>query len=371
MGLAVGGVMVTAILQIVRAKWSPALRRLAEANVSFLPYAYLLLLFSYFGSYYLFPWGRAPMPGREWWMQPEFVYARFTVLFAGLYWLMCRYVGWSLRSDIGYLREHKYGGEQAWKGVNYLRLTRNWKGAAVEVPDLQRKMSTTAPLIVALYAIIYSLFAFEMIMGIDTIWYSNLYGGFTFIGNIFIGWASLALLTIFYDLYSKPYSKVTSTGQLWDLAKLNFGFTMLWGYLFFSQFLPQWYGNLPEETQWLILRTREMPWKAFAYVVFSMCFVIPFITLMSRDLKRTPFGYAVVAIIILLGVWGEKYVTIMPSFSPDTIPLLHSSFVGPGVVEVALFLGFMAAYLLCITGFMSRYPYIPVSHPQTRGSVDW
>lgn len=372
MGLAAGGVVISLILQIVRAQWSPPIRRIAEANVAFLPYAYFLVLFTYFGKEYLFPWARGPMPGREWWMQPDFVYLRFAILLALLFILFYRFVRTSVRGDVGMLRELGKN-KSAWGGMGNERLTEGWKGADVEVPELQRKMSCSAPVLIFLYATIYSLFAFEMVMGMDTIWYSNMYGGFTFIGNIYIGWASLALLVIAYDHYNRDYAKVISTNQLWDMGKLTFGFCMLWGYMFFSQFLPQWYGNLPEETQWLILRTRELPWKTIAYIVFSMCFVVPFVSLISRDLKKTPWAYASVCLIILLGVWGEKYVTIMPAFSPNSVPLIHSDGpgVGVGIVEVAVFLGFLGAYLLSIRSFLAKVPFLPVSHPMTRGSIDW
>jgi len=90
MGLAVGCVMTAVIFQIVRARWSPPVRRIAEANVSFLPWAYLLLMATYFGKDHLYPWGTEPMPGREAWMQPWFVYLRFAVLLAILFFV----IGW-------------------------------------------------------------------------------------------------------------------------------------------------------------------------------------------------------------------------------------------------------------------------------------
>lgn len=85
-GLALGGVMTAVIMQIVRATWGAPVRRLAEANVAFFPVAFFLFLTTYFGKEYLFYWGSKPMPGREMWMQPGFVYTRFAILF-----LFCTY----------------------------------------------------------------------------------------------------------------------------------------------------------------------------------------------------------------------------------------------------------------------------------------
>lgn len=361
MGLSAGAVIVTAIFQIVRATWAAPVRRIAEANVFFLPWAYVLLLCTYFGKSYLFPWATGPMPGREWWMQPNFVYGRMALLLGLLFFLMWRYVRMSLRGDLGFLKEKAKN--ERWKGYIYDSITKNWSGSAAEVTALQRKLSWNAPVLIMAYALIYSLFSFEMIMGMDKIWYANMFGGFVFIGNIYLAWATIAIMVIYHARLNKDYGKTVTSQQLWDLGKLTFGFCMLWGYLFFAQFLPQWYTNMPEETQWMILRTREGPWNSVGWITFSLCFVIPFILLLSEDLKRTPVVYGITALLIFFGIWLEKFLVIMPQLYPTSIPF--------GLLEIGLFLGFLGAYALCIQQFLARYPFIPVSHPLTRGETEW
>lgn len=362
LGLSMGATMTTVIMQIVRAKWSPPIRRLGEANISFLPVAFIAFLMTYVGKEYLFYWGRAPMPGREWWMQPNFVYFRFTVLFGALFFMMTRFVRMSLRADVGLARERAKD-KGAWYLPAHNSLLHKWVGAEREIIPLQRRMSIEAPIVVAMYAIIYSLFAFEMIMGMDPSWISNLFGAFIFISSIYIGWASLALSAMFFARKNKQYGELLATQQLWDLGKLTLGFCMLWGYMFWSQFLTQWYGNLPEETAWLFLRTREWPWMGIAWLAFPMSFVIPFIMLLSRDLKKTPWTYAGVCFTLMAGVWLDRYLIVMPQVSPDSIPF--------GIYEVAIFIGFLGAYLLCIRNFLAKYPFVPISHPLTHGSIDW
>ncbi len=361
-GLALGGVMTAVIMQIVRATWGAPVRRLAEANVAFFPVAFVLFLTTYFGREYLFYWGTKPMPGREFWMQPGFVYTRFAILFFVTYLLMSRFVGMSLRGDVGLARERS-GNKSFWRLPIHDYLLRGWKGAEREVIPLQRKMSVNGPVVVFFYVVTTSLFAFEMIMGQNPTWYSNLFGAFIFVSQIYIGWAGLALMTMFFSSRKKEFGALITSQQFWDLGKLNLGFCMLWGYMFWSQFLTQWYGNLPEETQWLILRTREFPWKGLAWVVFPMCFVVPFISLLSRDVKKNRITYATVCIILMTGVWLDRYLIIMPEISPNSIPL--------GLTEVGVFIGFLGAYLLCIRNFLSKHPFIPVLHPLTHGSDKW
>jgi hypothetical protein len=361
-GLALGGVMTTVIMQIVRADWGAPIRRIAEANVAYLPVAFVAFLTTYFGREYLFYWGRSPMPGREWWMQPDFVYLRFSALFFLLYFMMFRFVGMSLRGDVGLARDRAKNKAQ-WSRPIHSFLLGGWRGAEREVLPLQRKMSTNGPIVVLCYAVVVSLFAFEMIMGQNPIWYSNLFGAFIFVSQIYIGWAGLALMTMFFSKKKPEFGAQIHSQQYWDIGKLTFGFCMLWGYMFWSQFLPQWYGNLPEETQWLILRTREFPWKGLAWVAFPMAFIIPFVTLLSRDLKKTPVTYAIVCLTLMTGVWLDRYMIIMPEVSPHHIPF--------GIAEIGIFIGFLGAYLLCIRSFLSKFPYVPVSHPLMHGSAEW
>lgn len=362
MGLSAGGVMISAIFQIVRATWSAPIRRLAEANAAFLPIAYVLFLVTYFGKEHLFPWANAPRPGSEWWMQPNFVYARFAVLLGFLFFMMSRYVLMSLRGDIGLIRERSPE-KRFWNRWFYTALTRNWKGTEAEVRELQPKLSFNAPVLVIFYALIYSFFSFEMIMAMDRMWMSNLFGGFMFMGNVYIAWAVLGMSTVYHSSKEPKFGKMVSTNQLWDLGKLTFGFCMIWGYFFWSQFLPQWYGNLPEETAFIITRIREYPWKGFAWCTFAACFICPFILLLSRDLKKTPAAYATVCLLIFIGIWCEKYLIVMPKMTPDGIPF--SGF------DVGIFLGFLGMYVLSIQTFLANLPYAPVSHPVARGVTEW
>lgn len=362
MGLACGSIIITAIAQIVRATWSGPLRRLLDANVGFLPIAYTCLLITYFGKEYLFPWANEPMPGREWWMQPNFVYGRFAVLFALLFILLWRFVRVTLRNDIGLVRSRSTN-KKKWSGWFYDCVTNGWQGADREILPSNRRLSIFAPALIFIYAVVYTLFSFEMIIGMDKSWVSNLFPAFMFVGNIYMGWVVVTMSLYYFSGRSAGLNRIITKQQYWDAGKLTFGFCMIWGYFFFSQFLPQWYGNLPEETQWLITRTRDFPWKGLGWFVFTACFVFPWIVLLGREIKRTPSVLTTVGLIILIGIWCEMYLLVVPNLSPDRIPF--------NVSDVGIFLGFFGAYILSINCFLSKIPYVAVSHPLTHGSVDW
>jgi hypothetical protein len=359
MGLSAGSVIISAIFQITRAKWCPPVRRLAEVNVAFLPIALVLFLTTLFGASEIFPWAVNPRPGSEFWMNTTAVYTRISIFLGSLFYLMWYFVTLSMRGDLQ-LAQSK---NDSWLGGFKSYLAGKFIGEKEDIINLQNRLSRLAPFLVAVYAVFYSFYAFEIIMALDKSFMSNLFGAFIFAGNVYVAWAFLALSAIYYASVNEGYRKILGTQQLWDLGKLTFGFCMVWGYFFFSQFLPIWYGNLPEETQWMILRVREYPWKGFAYVVFGCCFVFPFITLLSRNLKKSPFAYAAVCLVIFVGIWIQDYLLIMPQFYPNEISL--------SFLDLGIFLGFLGIFGYTTRSLLSVVPFVPISHPTIKGDIDW
>lgn len=356
-GLSVGAVITTVIFQIVRAKWSATIRRVGEANTAFFPVAFFAILLTYFGKQHLFAWARIPMPGREFWMQPEFVYCRMALLFFGLFFALTYYVRQVLRCDAAVVRENQATGFSFSKSLNNLPLS--------GILKLQAKLSNWSPVVIAIYAIVYSLFAFEMVMGMDKIWYSNMFGGWYFVGNVYMGWTVTALTVMLLSKHNTGFAVNTSKYQIWDLGKLALGFCILWVYMFVAQYLPQWYGNLPEETQYMLLRTTGV-WQPFAYVTLFAAFIFPFLNFMSEDVKRTPWVLSTVCCVALFGVWMEKYMVIMPNLYPTSVPLTRG-----GLLELGIFIGFLGAYCLSIASFWKKYPIVAVGHPLSHRSLEW
>ena len=356
-GLSVGAVITTVIFQIVRAKWSASIRRVGEANIAFFPIAFFAILATYFGKDHLFYWGAHKMPGREFWMQPEFVYLRFAFLFFGLFFALTYFVKQVLECDAAVVREEKATGYAFSKCLNELPIS--------DILKTQSKLNYFAPVVIGIYAVVYSLFAFEMVMGMDKIWYSNMFGGWYFVGNVYMGWTSTAIVVMLLCKHRPEFAKNVNKYQLWDLGKLSLGFCILWAYMFISQYLPQWYGNLPEETQFILLRTRGI-WQPFGYLTLFAAFVFPFMMFLSEDTKRTPWVFTTICCVSLFGVWMEKYMVIMPNLFPSTVPLTNG-----GLLELGIFLGFFGAYALSISSFWKKYPSVPVGHPLSHQSIEW
>ena len=90
-----------------------------------------------------------------------------------------------------------------------------------------------------------------------------------------------------------------------DLGKLLLTFVMLWAYFAFSQLLIIWAGNLPEEISFYMPRFVG-PWRWIGLTMIVFEFALPFVLLLSRDLKRQARGLAMVTIILPPRRWKAE-----------------------------------------------------------------
>jgi hypothetical protein len=100
-----------------------------------------------------------------------------------------------------------------------------------------------------------------------------------------------------------------------DLGNLLLAFIMVWTYFAFSQFLIIWSANLPSEIVWYAVRFAG-GWRYVAVAVLVICFVIPFLALLSRDAKQNIRRLAGIALLVLVGYGLNMYWTIVPAFHP-------------------------------------------------------
>jgi hypothetical protein len=115
--------------------------------------------------------------------------------------------------------------------------------------------------------------------------------------------------------------------------------------------LPIWYGNLPEETAYIILRLREYPWRSVAWLVLGLCFIVPFFLGISRDLKQVPVLLAGTAVVALTGLWIQYFLLFAPSLFPNIVSIYFRDF--------AIAIGFLGLFIRGVVYYLERYPLVP------------
>jgi len=349
-GLAGGSLAVVAVHKVANAKWSGVIIRFAAAAVAFLPISFLGLILIFTLGYdavygHMQEQLHGMAHGKELWLSYGFMFGRLVVVLSILFGL-----GWALvRADL--IPDLHLAKDQA--DAPRRRLYEVWTSGfdgSTEARERQRRrINRLAAAFVPVYAIGFSLIAFDMIMALQPHWYSNLLGGFYFMGS-FLGGHMLLALTMLYGERQLGIAHLISPKQRHDLGKLCFGFTVFWAYLMWSQYLVIWYGNMPEETGFVFARLWG-PWRPVGTVVLFGMFLIPFAGLLGETPKKTRLTLGLFASVSLVALWIERYLLVIPSISENHGPVL-------GVAEVGATLLLGGLFALSYGTFARMFPMV-------------
>jgi|GEM_PF-1186405 len=155
-----------------------------------------------------------------------------------------------------------------------------------------------------IFAAVGSLWAFDLVLGPATHWISTLIGPHLFVGAFITGAGVVLLISIRQDLLSAE--------QRSDAASLTLTLSIFWGYLFFSQLLTIWYGNLPDEVSFFIRRSVH-GWQVVVLLVVAGVFVIPFLLLLRPGTRTSKRILTIAASAQLVGLWLERQLLVVPS----------------------------------------------------------
>lgn len=346
-GLAQAGVVFAAIYHLSRAQWGHVIRRVAEGMGVFLPIAFLLFLPLIFGRFWLFLWMHEAHPNKAAWLNATFLFSRNGIGLLLLAILSLLFLYYSLRPQLGLALERAL----VKSTPLYDWLTRGWQGFELEEIRCRHALHTLAPAIIVGYAIIHSLMGFDLIMSLDPNWYSTLFGAYFFMDNFYLALAVIASTAVILRRALRLDREITPSHFL-DLGKLLFGFDMLILGLLFTQYIVIWYGNITEETQFVILRTKIFPWAFFSLVALIAGYLGPFIVFLNRRVKQDPFALLPMGLVIAGGIWMERYVLIVPSlWRGPAAPI--------GPMELLITGGFTAAAALSYLAFLRAFPVLP------------
>jgi hypothetical protein len=155
--------------------------------------------------------------------------------------------------------------------------------------------------------------AIDWMMSLEAHWHSTAYGVIVLAGQGAAAFA-ISILAAAATLANRPIEPAWAWNDAGNLLLAAISF---WMYVTFVQFQIIWSGNLPEEITWY-LRRAASPWQEAAVAVVVLHWVVPFVLLLSRDVKRVPSRLAVVAALVLLMHLVDAWWLMAPSFGHAT-----------------------------------------------------
>src|SRR5207244_1759157 len=152
----------------------------------------------------------------------------------------------------------------------------------------------------------------------------------------------------------RPMSAAFRPIHFHDYGKLLLTFVVLWAYFAVSQLIIIWSGNLAEEITWY--RGRLLGgWRWVSLALVVLHFALPFVLLLSRDLKRNVSKLSGIALLLLAMRWVDLYWLAAPAFHPDHA-VLHWLDVAAPVALGGIWLGVFA-------GQLRRRSLLPINDP--------
>lgn len=331
-GLTAGAISITAVSKVANAKWNGVIVRFSQAVSGMIPVSLIgLVLILTLGYHDIYGHMQEELAGlsegKAMWLSRPWMTARLLVGLTGLYLLGMALIRTDMLPDLAAVRDRVTGARQA----RYDRLLKGFDAAANQVRTYR-----LAPLYVALYALVMTVIAFDAIMALQPHWFSNLLGGWYFMGA-FLGGHTLLAVLLMVEVRRLGLEEFVSAKQRHDLGKMIFGFTVFWTYLMWAQFLVIWYGNMPEETGFVFSRLWG-EWRPIGGAVFLGMFLVPFAGLLSVGAKKTRLTLGLFATVSLCALWLERYLMVIPSVTAESGPVFGLPELGPTLMYLGLFL---------------------------------
>lgn len=331
-GIALGALFYLALHYATESGWGVVLLRVMEGIMSALPLGMLILAIVFIaatlGLNHIYPWMDADAIAHD-----DLIWGKTAYLNKTFFWIRI----------IAYFGVFTYF-------MNWFRKTsrrEDVEGGTV----LHYLMYRRAALFLVFFAVFSSTMSWDIIMSIDTHWFSTLFGWYAFSGI----WLSAMVMIMMITLYLKSTGHLehVNSSHIHDVGKWMFALSFLWSYLWFSQFMLIWYSNIPEEVIYYV--TRLESYKFVFFAMFVVNFVLPMVFLMSADTKKSWPYLIVIGLIIFVGHWFDVFCMVMPGTLFEEWNF--------GLLEIGMFLMFLGAFVFMVLKALGKGSLVQKNHP--------
>tara|TARA_B110000438_G_scaffold3633_1_gene3642 strand:+ start:3642 stop:4883 length:1242 start_codon:yes stop_codon:yes gene_type:complete len=343
LGISIFAVFFVALQYIAEAGWSTVIKRVPEAIMTFLPYTCALIIFIVIAGVFHFNHIYHWLEGFQFKLTDNFPFYDFIKV--GLLDPTDSHFDKIIAGKVAYLNPTFFLVRSIIYVVVWIYCAKRLRDISLQ-GDLEggigeksyKKGITVSAWFIVFFAVSSSMASWDWIMSIDTHWFSTLFGWYIFSEWSVIGFTTILLFCLF--LRRQGYLEDLNQSIIHDLGKWVFAFSIVWTYMWFSQFMLIWYANIPEEVTYFMVRFELSNYNFLFWFSAAINFVVPTIILMSRDAKRNTNYLIIACIVILIGHWINSYLLFAPGTLKD-----HGHL---GFTDLGIGLGFLGLFLLVV-----------------------
>ena len=351
-GIGHAGTLISAILYLFRAKWRTSIFRGAEAMTVFAVMTAGLFPLIHAGRMWFAYW-LMPYPNQRY-LWPNFksplvwdVFAISTYLTISVVFFL---VG--LVPDIAALRD----GATGFKKKVYTVMALGWEGSDSQWRHYRRAYGLFAALATPLVLSVHSVVSFDFAMALVPGWHSTLFAPFFVDGAIFSGFAMVLILMLPMRYLFNWYDYIADK-HLDAMAKLILVTSLVLTYFYLCEAFTTWYSAEHYERASLFDRaTKQYAW---AFWLQYFCNSLAPLVFFWKKPRTHVITLYVVSILVLIGMWFERFNIIALGLAFDFYPYTWGTYV-PSVTDSTIIVGSFAFFLLLFLGFIRVMPSLSI-----------
>ena len=350
-GISHAGTFVSAILRVFKAEYRRPFTRAAEMLTTFGLMAAGIFPILHLGRAWRFYW-IIPYPNQRM-LWPNFRAPILWDMVAITTYLLCStmYLYLPLIPDLAMVRDNSTG----WKRSIYKYLSLGWRGTESQWVHLQRAINIFAfaiiPVMFSVHTIVSWDFAATRMVG----WHTTIFGPFFVVGAILSGVSAVAMVLIIVRGTMKNMKYFIRPEHFDAIGKLILIVSMGWAYFFYNEFMLEWYGGEVTGHAVLDFLLSSPVW----WIMLTCNMVIPFVTLWSKKVRRTPWMLFTVTALINVGMYFERVVIINWIPFRNRMPFDWGDYM-PRPIEISITIGSFCLFALLYVVMSRLIPLIPV-----------
>ena len=360
-GIGHAGTLISAILLLLRQRWRTSINRFAEAMTIFAVACAGIFPLLHMGrpwlAYWLLPY---PDTMGTW---PQFrsplVWDVFAVSTYATVSLLFWFVG--MIPDLATLRDRAK--HRALK-VIYGVLAMGWRGSAVHWHRYEMASLLLAGLATPLVVSVHTVVSFDFAVAIVPGWHTTIFPPYFVAGAIYSGFAMVMTLAIPIRAFYKLEDFITLR-HLENMAKIMLATGLIVAYGYMMETFMAFYGGHSFD-RFMILNRMTGPYAAIYWLLILCNIVIPQ-SLWFRRVRASVPALFVVALVVNVGMWLERFVIVVTSLHRDFVPSSWGMYY-PTSWDIATFVGTLGLFLTMFYLFIRFLPMISIF--EMRGLVE-
>jgi Ni/Fe-hydrogenase subunit HybB-like protein len=353
-GIGHAGTLISAILFLFRQRWRTGINRFAEAMTIFAVVCAGVFPAIHVGRAWVIYW-LAPYPNQMS-LWPNFrsplLWDVFAVSTYGTVSLLFWYLG--MVPDLATLRDRA---PSPWRRLLYGLFALGWRGSERQWHRFEWAYLLLAALATPLVLSVHSVVSFDFAVAQLPGWHSTILPPYFVAGAIFSGCAMVVTLAVparsFFDLKS-----LITMRHLDNMNKLILGTSLLVAYAYIMEAFMAYYGSSQYERFAQV--NRALGPYAWAYWLMVGCNVLAPQAFWFQRARMTPWLMWIIAILVNVGMWMERFVIIVASLGRDFVPSSWGMY-RPTIIDVMMMAGSFGLFLTLFLLFCRFLPMVAMA----------